>query len=59
MLCNAHNKTPVLESLFKKQATQLATSLKITPAQVFSCEYCEFFTNAYFEKHLGMAAFEI
>ena len=27
-------------------------SLKETPAQVLSCEYCRIFKNTYFEKHL-------
>ena len=26
-------------------------SLKKTPTQVFSCEYCEIFKNTYFEEH--------
>ena len=30
---------------------------KKTPAQVFSCEYCELVKNTYFEEHLQMAAF--
>ena len=29
---------------------------KETPTQVFSCDYCEFFKNTYFEEHLRRAA---
>ena len=35
----------MLESLFKKVA------------DLFPCEYCEIFTNTYFEEHLPMVAF--
>ena len=35
----------MLESLFNKVA-----------GQAFSCEYCEFFKNAYFEEHQRTAA---
>ena len=31
---------------------------KDIPTQVFSCEYCEIFKNAYFEEHLRTAAFK-
>ena len=30
----------------------------ITPAQLFSCEYCEIFQNVYFEEHLRTTALE-
>ena len=30
--------------------------LKETPTQLFSCEYCEVFKNAYFEEYLRTAA---
>ena len=31
---------------------------KETPAQVFSCEFCEIFKSTYFEKHLRTAALD-
>ena len=37
----------MLESLFDK----ITTLLKKTPIQVFSCEICEIYKNAYYEKH--------
>ena len=40
-------KTPVLKSLFNKLYQ------KETPAQVFSCEYCEILRKAFFIKHRG------
>ena len=39
--CNIQRKTPVLESAFNKVA-----GLQL------SCEYCEFFKNSFFIKHL-------
>ena len=34
-----------------------ATLLKReTPTHVFSCEYCEFFENSYFEEHMRTAS---
>ena len=44
--CNFYRKTPESLQLYQKQ----------TPTQVFSCEYCEIFTNTYFEEHLRTAA---
>ena len=35
---------------------ELQLNLKETPTQVFYCEYCEIFKNAYFEKYLQTAA---
>ena len=35
---------------------QACNFVKETPAQVFSCEYCEIFKNTYFEEHLWTAA---
>ena len=35
--------------------TKLQLYLKETPAQVFSCEYCEISPNIYFEERLQMA----
>ena len=32
---------------------------KVTPTQVFSCEYCEIFINIYFKGHLWMTASEL
>ena len=43
-------KTPVLKSLFNKLYQ------KETPAQVFSCEYCEIFKNRFFYTTPLMAA---
>ena len=40
-------KTLVLESLFNKVSRN-----KQIPAQVFSCEFCEAFTNTFFTEHL-------
>ena len=40
-------KTLVLESLFNKVSRN-----KEIPAQVFSCEFCEAFTNTFFTEHL-------
>ena len=31
---------------------QACNFVKETPAQVFSCEYCEIFKSTYFEEHL-------
>ena len=47
-------RTPALEPLFDKGAELNAFSFikKETLTQVFSCEYCEIFKNAYFEEHL-------
>ena len=42
-----HKETPVLESLFSKVSRN-----KETPAQVFSCEFCEAFKNTFFTEHL-------
>ena len=42
-----HKKTPALESLFNKVSRN-----KKTPAQVFSCEFCEAFKNTFFTEHL-------
>ena len=42
-----HKETPVLESLFKKVSRN-----KETPAQVFSCEFCEAFKSTIFTEHL-------
>ena len=41
-------KTSVLESLLNKG----------TPAQAFSCKFCENFNNTYSAEHLGTAASE-
>ena len=48
----------MLESLYDKVADLKIASLlkKKTPTQVFSCDYCEFFENNYFEEYLRMAA---
>ena len=45
-------------SLFlrKLQAFRLASLLKWTLTQTFSCEYCENFKSTYFEKHLCTVA---
>ena len=50
---------PVSEllSLIKLQGESLQHYWKKTPAQVFSCEFCEIFRNIYFEEHLWMASF--
>ena len=50
----------MLDSLFNKVVDlQACNSIKIeTPTQVFSCECCGFFENAYFEEHLEMDASE-
>ena len=45
-----HRKAPVSESHFLK---------KETPTQVFSCEICEIFKNAYFEEHLRTTVFTL
>ena len=42
-----HKETPVLESLFSKVSRN-----KETPAQVFSCEFCEAFKNPFFTENL-------
>ena len=34
----------------------LQLCLKETPAQLFSCEYCEMFKNTYFEQYLLTSA---
>ena len=50
-------KTPVLESPFNTlQHSRPAYSLKETPTQVFSCEYCKIFKNTYFEENLRATA---
>ena len=54
--CNIRKKISVLKSVFNKvQAEGLQLYWKETPRQVFSCEYCEIFKSAYFEKYLRMA----
>ena len=35
------------------------TLFKKTPAHLFSCEFCEMFTNTYSVEHLGTAASDI
>ena len=52
------NKVAGLKALLKRDTTQTKRFflLKKTPAQVFSCEYCEIFKNTCFEKQLQMAA---
>ena len=40
----------------KKTLSSLQLFLKMTPTQMFSCEYCEFFRKTYFEEHLRMAS---
>ena len=47
---NIHRETPMLESLFN-------FIKKETPAQVFSCEYCENFKNSFLHRTLPVAAF--
>ena len=49
-----------MEFLFNKVAALKEPELfkKDTPMQVFSCEYCVTFKNAYFEEHLRTAADE-
>ena len=42
-----HKETPVLELLFNKVSRN-----KETPAQAFSCEFCEAFKNTFFTEHL-------
>ena len=42
-----HKKTSVLQSLFNKVYKN-----KETPAQVFSCEFCETFKNTCFTEYL-------
>ena len=56
-------KAPVFEPLFNKIAglqtvikKGIQHSLKRSPTQDFSCEYCKTFKNIYFEKCLQMAA---
>ena len=46
-------------SLFLKSCrpSGLQLYLKETPAQVFSCEYCQIFKNTYFEEPLRTALF--
>ena len=38
--------------LRKRLWHRLATLLKKTPAQVFSCEFCEILKNTFFTEHL-------
>ena len=42
--------------LIKLQAIRLASFLKVTPIQVFTCEHSTLFYNTYFEKHLRTTA---
>ena len=42
--------------LIKLQAFSSAGFTEETPMQLFSCAYCKFFKNIYFEKHLQTAA---
>ena len=52
---NCTNKTPVSGSLLLRPATLLR---KESPAQVFSCEFCNFFfflRNIFFDRKLPMA----
>ena len=49
----------MLESLFNKVAGLIATLLKKTPTQVFSCEYSEIFKNSYFYRRPLVLASEI
>ena len=51
-----HRKTPVLDSRYNKVAFRPAKLLKVTPAQVFSCEICKIFKNSYFKEHLQTIA---
>ena len=51
-------KIPVLESLFKFQAVRPAIFLKVTPAKLFSCEFCEVFKKIYFVEYPRTAASE-
>ena len=48
----------MLESLFNKDKVFNFDKLfyKESPAQVFSCEYCEIFKTTYFEERLRTAA---
>ena len=59
MFFKVQRKTPVFESLFNKVAGLKACIFikKETPTQVFSCEYCETFTNSLFTKHLFIILF--
>ena len=43
-----YKKTPVLQSLFKKVSRN-----KNTPAQVFSCEFCEAFKKPFLQNASG------
>ena len=54
---NIHRKTPVLESLFNKDAG-LQLSEKETPMQVFSCEYCKMFQDSIFCRTPLVPAFD-
>ena len=46
-----HRKIPVSESFIKRNFIK-----KKTLAQVFSCEFCEIYKDAFFTKHLWMTA---
>ena len=46
----------MLVTLFNKVSGLKISQYSQTPIQVFSCEYCASFKNAYFEEHLRMSA---
>ena len=51
--CKFHKKAPVLQSLFYKIASLQPCNVL---TQVFPCEFCEIFKNAYFEEDLWKTA---
>ena len=52
----------ILQNSQENNCAEVSEGLQIylnqTLTQVFSCEYCKFFKNNYFEKHLRTAAFD-
>ena len=49
--CNSHRKTALLESI--------CWLSDLTPAHVFSCEYCQIFGKTYVEEHQRMATSDL
>ena len=45
-------------NIHRKPLSGLQLYLKKTQMQVFSCAYCEFYKNIYFEEHLRATASE-
>ena len=57
---NIHRKTTVLESVFNNVAGLKARNFikKVTPTQVFSCEYCKIFKSGYFYRTPPVVAYK-